>query len=82
MTQQAATGELGPDAVLEGGDTDTERRCAYLELSLSLAGGLDGPGLDTLYKAAKPGILVRSLSPPLQCLCCLSRRVPLQAVEH
>lgn len=58
VTQQAQTGELGPDAVMEGGDTDSERRCTFLELALSLAGGLDGSGLETLYKAAKPGILV------------------------
>ncbi len=56
MQQQAASGELGPGAVLDGGDTDTERRATYLELSLSLAGGLDAAALDTLYKAARPGI--------------------------
>ena len=56
VTQQAQTGELGPDAVVEGGDTDTERRSNFLELSLALAGGLDAAGLETLYKAAKPGI--------------------------
>ena len=59
MTQQAASGELGPGAVLEGGDTDTERRCAFLELALALAGGLDAAGLETLYKAAAPGMQVR-----------------------
>ena len=56
VTQQAQTGELGPGAVLEGGDTDSERRSTFLELSLALAGGLDAAGLETLYKAAKPGI--------------------------
>ena len=56
VTQQAQTGELGPGAVLEGGDTDTERRSTFLELSLALAGGLDAVRLETLYKAAKPGI--------------------------
>ena len=60
VTQQAQTGELGPGAVLEGGDSDAERRCTFLELSLALAGGLDAAGLETLYKAAKPGILVRT----------------------
>ena len=67
VTQQAQTGELGPGAVLEGGDSDAERRCTFLELSLALAGGLDAAGLETLYKAAKPGILVRrsKLSFPL-----------------
>ena len=56
VTQQAQTGDLGPGAVLEGGDTDGERRSTFLELSLALAGGLDAAGLETLYKAAKPGI--------------------------
>lgn len=56
VTQQAQTGELGLGAVLEGGDTDSERRSTFLELSLALAGGLDVVGLETLYKAAKPGI--------------------------
>ena len=56
MTEQAATGELGPGAVLEGGDTDSERRCTFLEIALSLAGGLSPAALATLYKAAIPAI--------------------------
>lgn len=59
MQQQAASGELGPGAVLEGGDTDVERRATFLELALALAGGLDASALDTLYKAARPGIQER-----------------------
>ena len=59
VTEQAASGELGPGAVLEGGDTDTERRCAFLEAALALAGGLDDKGLATLLKAAKPGLQAR-----------------------
>lgn len=61
VTQQAASGELGPGAVLEGGDSDTERRCAFLELALALAGGLDAAGLQTLYKAAAPGMQARAV---------------------
>ena len=45
--------------MLEGGDTDTERRCTFLELALALAGGLDAAGLQTLYKAAAPGMQAR-----------------------
>jgi hypothetical protein len=59
VTEQAQTGELGPGAVLEGGDTDGERRATFLELCLALAGGLDAAGLETLYKAAEPGTKVR-----------------------
>ena len=61
VTQQAQTGELGPQAVMEGGDTDSERRATFLELALALAGGLDAGALDTLYKAAKPGMQVGGL---------------------
>lgn len=59
VTEQAQTGELGQGAVLEGGDSDAERRAAFLELCLALAGGLDAEGLETLYKAARPGIQAR-----------------------
>ncbi|GAB4822579.1 hypothetical protein N2152v2_009625 [Parachlorella kessleri] len=56
VTEQAQSGELGPDAVLEGGDTPTERRCTFMEASLALAGGLDDKALATLHKAARPGL--------------------------
>ena len=52
-TEQAKTGELGPDAVLDGGDSDTERRCTYIEAGLLLSGGLDSRALTTLCNAAK-----------------------------
>lgn len=59
MTEQERTGELGPDAVMEGGDTPTEQRCTFMEAALALAGGLEDKALATLYKAAKPGLQVR-----------------------
>ena len=46
---------------MEGGDSDMERRCTFLELALALAGGLDAAGLETLYQAAKPGIQASNL---------------------
>lgn len=52
-TEQAKTGELGPDAVLDGGDSNTERRCTYIEAGLLLSGGLDSRALSTLCNAAK-----------------------------
>lgn len=54
-TEQARTGELGRDAVMDGGDTDTERRCTFMEAALLLAGGLDVNGVHVLWKAAVPG---------------------------
>lgn len=58
VMEQERTGELGKGAVLDGGDTDVERRSTYIEIALSLAGGLDAAALETLYKAARPGIQV------------------------
>lgn len=55
-SEQARTGELGREAVLEGGDTDSERCSTFIEAALSLAGGLEASGIEVLYKAAVPGI--------------------------
>jgi ribosomal RNA-processing protein 12 len=55
VTQQARSGELGRDAVTEGGDSDSERCSTFMEAALSLAGGLDASGIQVLYKAAVPG---------------------------
>ncbi|KAL4855011.1 RRP12-like protein [Chlorella vulgaris] len=67
VTEQAQTGELGSGAVLEGGDTDGERRATFLELCLALAGGLDAAGLETLYKAAEPGTKEKDASVQKKC---------------
>jgi ribosomal RNA-processing protein 12 len=55
VQEQARTGELGRDAVFEGGESDTERVCTFMEASLLLAGGLDVAGIQVLWKAAIPG---------------------------
>ena len=46
------------DLPMEGGRTAKEQRCAYLEVLLALAGGLDSNGLFTLFKAASQGMQV------------------------
>lgn len=45
------------DALLEGGDSPTERRCTFMHLLLTLFSGLNDEALHMLYKAAKPAIL-------------------------
>ena len=44
------------DPVTEGGDTPVERRCAFTELALCLAGGLGAEELAALYAVARPGV--------------------------
>lgn len=55
VLNQLETGELGPDAVLQGGDNDVERQTTYMELALLLAGGLNENGLSVLWKMATNG---------------------------
>ncbi len=55
VSEQARTGELGRDSVMEGGDSDTERVCTFMEAALLLGGGLDASGAAVLWKAALPG---------------------------
>ena len=54
MTTDAAD---AADALLEGGDSPTERRCTFMHLLLTLFSGLNEEALHMLYKAAKPAIL-------------------------
>ena len=56
VANQLKTGELGKDAVFDGGDSDTERYCTYLEAIYSLLGGLDANGLEIVYQVASNGI--------------------------
>lgn len=55
VQEQMRSGELGRDAVFEGGESDTERVCTFMEAALLLAGGLDVAGIQVLWKAAIPG---------------------------
>lgn len=55
VVHQQETGELGPDAVLQGGDNDVERQTTYMELALLLSGGLNENGLSVLWKMASNG---------------------------
>jgi ribosomal RNA-processing protein 12 len=50
VANQLKTGELGKDAVLDGGDSDTERYCTYLESVYALLGGLDANALSIVYQ--------------------------------
>ena len=56
IANQIKTGELGRDAVLDGGDTDTERYCTYLEAIYCLLGGIDEDGIKLVYKAIHNGL--------------------------
>lgn len=64
VAHQLKTGELGKDAVLDGGDTDTERYCTYLEAIYALLGGLDLKGLSVIYQMTSTGI--KEKEPSLQ----------------
>jgi ribosomal RNA-processing protein 12 len=55
VQEQMRSGELGREAVFEGGESDTERVCTFMEAALLLAGGLDIAGIQVLWKAAIPG---------------------------
>ena len=50
VANQLKTGELGRDAVLDGGDSDTERYCTYMEAVYALLGGLDASALRVVYQ--------------------------------
>ena len=58
--------------MLEGGDTDAERRASFLAAALALAGGLEGGALVTLHKAAVMAIQVRAplVQVPLHSFVC------------
>ena len=47
------------DAVQEGGENPSERRCTFMELALCLAPGLDVSAVNVLYRAAAPALQVR-----------------------
>ena len=46
--------EDAPDALTEGGDTRSARRCTFMDLSLAMVPGLDGAARDLVFKAARP----------------------------
>ena len=46
-----------PDALVEGGDDKTARRCTFMDLVFALVSGLDDQGLEMVYKIAKPACL-------------------------
>ncbi|KAJ9506030.1 hypothetical protein QJQ45_002495 [Haematococcus lacustris] len=46
-----------PDIITDGGSDVVSRRCAFTELALALATGLEDASLGTLLKVAKPSLL-------------------------
>lgn len=56
IANQIKTGELGQDAVFDGGDTNIERYCTYLEAVYALLGGIDVSGLKLVYQLVLNGI--------------------------
>ena len=43
-----------PDALEEGGDTRSARRCTFMDLALAMVPGLDSDARDLVFKAARP----------------------------
>lgn len=64
VTADAAADLPPPDALKEGGDSASQRKCTFMELALCLAPGLSVAGIEILYKAIKPALQVGS-----SCLC-------------
>ena len=56
---QDAKAELPPaDALTEGGDTPSQRRCTFMALALALLPGLDDAALGVLCTASLPALQV------------------------
>lgn len=56
IANQLKSGELGKDAVFDGGDTDIERYCTHLEAIYALLGGLDSKGLTVVFQLVSNNI--------------------------
>ena len=63
VTADAAADLPPPDALKEGGDSASQRKCTFMELALCLAPGLNVAGIEILYKAIKPALQVGSSCP-------------------
>jgi len=49
-----------PEALVEGGDDKTARRCTFMDLVYALVAGLDDQGLEMVHKIAKPACLEKA----------------------
>ena len=58
VTADAAADLPPSDALKEGGDSASQRKCTFMELALCLAPGLNVAGIEILYKAIKPALQV------------------------
>ena len=63
VTADAAADLPPPDALKEGGDSASQRKCTFMELALCLAPGLNVAGIEILCKAIKPALQVGSRLP-------------------
>lgn len=59
VTQDARTGETGPDSVKEGGETPSEQRCTFMELALRISPGLSPDAVNVLLQASVPALQVK-----------------------
>jgi ribosomal RNA-processing protein 12 len=50
VSNQLRTGELGRDAVMDGGDSDIERYCSFVEALYAMLGGINVDALDVVYQ--------------------------------
>ena len=54
LVKVTSDAEGAPDALTEGGDTRSARRCTFMDLSLAMVPGLDAAARDLVFKAARP----------------------------
>jgi ribosomal RNA-processing protein 12 len=57
LVKVTSDAEDAPDALQEGGDTKSARRCTFMDLSLAMVPGLDNAARDLVFKAARPAAL-------------------------
>ena len=54
LVKVTSDAEDAPDKLTEGGDTKSQRRCTFMDLSLAMVPGLDLAARDLVFKAARP----------------------------
>lgn len=58
----------GDDVLLEGGNTQVERRCTFLHLLLALEPGVEVPAIEILYKVSLLVYVFLSATPQPSCV--------------
>jgi ribosomal RNA-processing protein 12 len=59
LVKVTSDAEDAADALTEGGETRSARRCTFMDLSLAMVPGLDSAARDLVFKAAKPATTER-----------------------